>query len=335
MSPIAGFSGYANVTYKTGCDDVACKSNNSIFAASEAAKTADATIILAGLDLSVEAESLDREDLWLPGYQTQLINQVAEVAKGPVILVIMSAGGVDIAFAETNTNIKAILWAGYPGEEGGRAIADVVFGKFNPGGRLPITWYNGDYVQMLPLTSMPLRPVDSLGYPGRTYKFYNGPTLYPFGYGLSYTQFKYNLLSFTKTIQVNLNKLQHCRNLNYTSDASKTRCPGVLVNDLRCDDYFEFKVDFQNVGSTDGSDVVIVYSKPPAEIAATYIKQVIGFQRVFVRAGRNRRIKFVFNACKSLNIVDYAANTLLPAGEHTIFVGNGGVSFPIHLNFNY
>lgn len=133
MSPIAGFSGYANVTYKTGCDDVACKSNNSIFAASEAAKTADATIILAGLDLSVEAESLDREDLWLPGYQTQLINQVAEVAKGPVILVIMSAGGVDISFAETNTNIKAILWAGYPGEEGGRAIADVVFGKFNPG----------------------------------------------------------------------------------------------------------------------------------------------------------------------------------------------------------
>lgn len=203
------------------------------------------------------------------------------------------------------------------------------------GGRLPITWYNGDYVQMLPLTSMPLRPVDSLGYPGRTYKFYNGPTLYPFGYGLSYTQFKYNLLSFTKTIHVNLNKLQHCRNLNYTSDASKTRCPGVLVNDLRCDDYFEFKVDVQNVGSTDGSDVVIVYSKPPAEIAATYIKQVIGFQRVFVRAGRNKRIKFVFNACKSLNIVDYAANTLLPAGEHTIFVANGGVSFPIHLNFNY
>ena len=75
----------------------------------ERAKNADATIILAGLDLSVEAESLDREYLILPGYQTQLINQLAKIAKGPVILVIMSAGGIDISFAKENENIKAIF----------------------------------------------------------------------------------------------------------------------------------------------------------------------------------------------------------------------------------
>jgi beta-D-xylosidase 4 len=99
----------------------------------ESAKKADATIILAGIDLSIEAESLDRDDLLLPGYQTQLINQVASVSNGPVVLVLMSAGGVDISFAKSNGDIKSILWVGYPGEEGGNAIADVIFGKYNPG----------------------------------------------------------------------------------------------------------------------------------------------------------------------------------------------------------
>lgn len=116
-----------------GCGDIACKNDSFIFPAMKAAARADATIVLAGLDLSVEAEGLDRTDLFLPGYQTQLINQVAEVAKGPVVLVILSAGGVDISFAEENPKIGGILWAGYPGEEGGRAIADVVFGRYNPG----------------------------------------------------------------------------------------------------------------------------------------------------------------------------------------------------------
>ncbi|KAK7851387.1 putative beta-d-xylosidase 2 [Quercus suber] len=81
-----------------GCGDIASKNENLIFpAAMKAAKNADATIILGGLDLSVEAESLDREYLLLPGYQSQLINQLAKIAKGPVILVIMSAGGIDIS----------------------------------------------------------------------------------------------------------------------------------------------------------------------------------------------------------------------------------------------
>lgn len=115
-----------------GCD-VACQNESLIFPAMTAAKKADATILVVGLDLSVEAEGLDRVDLLLPGYQTQLINQVAQVSKGPVILVVMSAGCVDISFAKQNDKIKAILWAGYPGEEGGRAIADIVFGHHNPG----------------------------------------------------------------------------------------------------------------------------------------------------------------------------------------------------------
>lgn len=132
-TPIKGFSSYANVRYAFGCDDVKCENVSSINYALEVAKNADATIILAGLDLSIEAEGLDRSHLLLPGNQTDLVRKVAKVSKGPVILVIMSAGGVDISFAKKNSKIKSILWAGYPGEEGGRAIADVVFGQYNPG----------------------------------------------------------------------------------------------------------------------------------------------------------------------------------------------------------
>lgn len=132
-SPMKGFSKYGKVDYAMGCADVSCKNDSFIFQAMEAAKKADATIINIGIDLSVEAESKDRVDLLLPGYQTQLVQQVSMVSKGPVIVIVMSAGGVDISFAKKDPNVKAILWAGYPGEEGGRAIADVVFGKYNPG----------------------------------------------------------------------------------------------------------------------------------------------------------------------------------------------------------
>ncbi|KAJ7968895.1 Beta-D-xylosidase [Quillaja saponaria] len=335
-APIDGFSKYGKVIYEMGCGEVLCKNESFIFPAMKAAKNADATVILAGLGLSVEQESLDRVDLLLPGYQTQLINQVAAVSKGPVILVIMSAGGVDISFAKENENIKAILWAGYPGEEGGQAIADVVFGKYNPGGRLPITWHEANYVDLLPLTSMPLRPIDSLGYPGRTYKFFNGSTVYPFGYGLSYTHFNYSLVSSQRSLLVNLTKFHHCRNLTYDNDANKPPCPAVLTNDIECNNYiFELEIEVQNVGERDGSEVVLVYSKPPKGIAEAPLKQMIGFNRVFVKARKNEKVNFVFNACKSLGIVDYKAYQLLPSGQHTIVVGDDVVSYPIQVSFGF
>lgn len=132
-SPINAFSAYGKVKYAMGCGDILCNNESFISEAVDAAKEADATIIFVGLDLTVEAEYKDRVDLILPSYQPQLIQQVSQVSKGPVIVVVMSAGGVDISFAKNDSNIKAILWAGYPGEEGGQAIADIIFGKHNPG----------------------------------------------------------------------------------------------------------------------------------------------------------------------------------------------------------
>ncbi|KAL3741535.1 hypothetical protein ACJRO7_017061 [Eucalyptus globulus] len=323
-APIDGFSRYGVVTYKAGCADIACKNESFIFPAMKAAKRADATVILAGLDLSVEAEGLDRTDLVLPGYQTQLINQVAEVAKGPVVLVILSAGGVDISFAKENPNIGGILWAGYPGEEGGQAIADVVFGHYNPGGRLPLTWHKADYVDMLPMTSMPLRPVPSLGYPGRTYKFFNGSVVYPFGYGLSYTRFNYSLSPANRFVDLKVENLDYCRDLSYSHKTKRPPCPAMSIDDLNCGHDIDFLVEVTNTGHRDGSDVVLVYSKPPHGILGTHIKQLIGFKRVH----------FKINVCKGLEIVDSAANHILPSGGHSIVIGDAVVSFPFQVNFS-
>ncbi|KAJ4826621.1 hypothetical protein Tsubulata_002221 [Turnera subulata] len=332
-SPLEALSQYGEVNYQVGCAQIGCGNDSLIPPAMQAAQNADATIIFVGIDLSIEAEGLDRNDLLLPGFQTQLINQVSGAAKGPVTLVILSAGGVDISFAKNNPKIGAILWAGYPGEKGGPAIADIIFGKYNPGGRLPITWYEANYTNMLPMTSMPLRPVDSLGYPGRTYKFFKGSTVFPFGYGLSYTQFNYTLTSTVSSTDIKLNKLQHCYSIRYGNGSFVPPCPAVRIDDLDCKDEISFEIEVKNVGARDGSEVVLVYSMPPEGIVATHIKQVIAFQRVFVPAGGSKKVKFLLNVCSSLQVVDYNAYSVLPAGNHTITVGDDIVSFPVPVNF--
>jgi beta-D-xylosidase 4 len=118
-------------SYAPGCPDVQC-ANAQIDDAVKIAASADATIIVVGANLAIEAESLDRVNILLPGQQQQLVSEVANASKGPVILVIMSGGGMDVSFAKSNDKITSILWVGYPGEAGGAAIADVIFGFYNP-----------------------------------------------------------------------------------------------------------------------------------------------------------------------------------------------------------
>lgn len=197
-----------------------------------------------------------------------------------------------------------------------------------------MTWYENDYVYQLPMTSMPLRPVKSLGYPGRTYKFYDGPVVYPFGHGLSYTFFLHNLTSAKRSIAIDLSNRTQCRDIAYTNGTFKPECPAVLVDDLTCTEEIEFQMEVENTGERDGSQVLLVYSVPPGGISSTHIKQVVGFQRVFLKAGDSETVTFKLNACKSLGLVDFTGYNLLPAGGHTIVVGDGEVSFPVELSFN-
>ena len=97
------------------------------------AHEANVTIYFGGINLHIEREGNDREDLLLPKNQTEEILRVAAASPKPIVLVILSGGGIDISFAHGNPKIGAILWAGYPGGEGGQAIADVIFGRYNPG----------------------------------------------------------------------------------------------------------------------------------------------------------------------------------------------------------
>jgi len=112
---------------------VACTNDKLFAGAVNAARQADATVLVMGLDQSIEAEFRDRTGLLLPGFQQELISEVSKASRGPVVLVLMSGGPVDVTFANNDPRIGGIVWAGYPGQAGGAAIADVLFGAHNPG----------------------------------------------------------------------------------------------------------------------------------------------------------------------------------------------------------
>lgn len=132
-TPLQGISRYSRTVHQQGCVDVACSDDRLFTGAIDAATGADATVLVMGLDQSIEAEFLDRTDLLLPGRQQELVRKVAAASKGPVVLVLMSGGPIDVSFAKDNPKIAAILWAGYPGQAGGAAIADILYGAANPG----------------------------------------------------------------------------------------------------------------------------------------------------------------------------------------------------------
>lgn len=95
-----------------------------------------------GLSQVIEREALDRNGLLLPGHQQELVSRVAKASRGPVVLVLMSGGPIDVTFAKNDPQIAAILWAGYPGQSGGTAIADVLFGTINPGTYDHLSFHN-------------------------------------------------------------------------------------------------------------------------------------------------------------------------------------------------
>lgn len=132
-TPVQGIARYVKTIHQEGCFGVACKNNQQFGKAEGAARQADATILVMGLDQSIEAEARDRVGLLLPGHQQELVSRIAKASRGPVVLVIMSGGPIDVTFAKNDPKIGAIMWVGYPGQAGGTAIADVLFGTTNPG----------------------------------------------------------------------------------------------------------------------------------------------------------------------------------------------------------
>ncbi|KAL8522715.1 hypothetical protein ACS0TY_012886 [Phlomoides rotata] len=308
-SPLQGIGKYTRTVHERGCENVACANDDLFGGAIDAARDADATILVVGLDQSIEAEFIDRTGLLLPGRQQELVSKVASASNGPTILVIMSGGPVDVSFAKNDDRISAILWAGYPGQAGGAAIADVLFGTHNPGGKLPMTWYPQEYLNDLPMTTMDMRPNPSRNYPGRTYRFYKGPVVYPFGHGLSYTSFDHMVVDAPRLFSVPVNGGHH---LNATGRLVRMRHAKCKKLSIRVD------VDVKNTGSRDGTHTLLVFSSPPGGDQ----KQLVAFETVSIPAGETKRVGLGIRVCKYMSVVDIDGIRRIPMGEHTLHIGD-------------
>lgn len=320
ISPLQGIARYARTVHQRGCMGVACPGNQQFGVAEVAVRHADATVLVMGLDQTIEAEARDRVSLLLPGYQQELISKVAMASRGPVVLVLMSGGPIDVTFAKNDPRVLAILWVGYPGQAGGAAIADVLFGAANPGGKLPMTWYPQDYVAKVAMTNMDMRADPARGYPGRTYRFYKGPVVFPFGAGFSYTRFSQSIVSAPAIVSV--------PTLIHSLDGNSTRKKlAVRTTHTNCDSLnLNLHINVKNTGDMDGTHTLLIFSTPPP---ANATKQLVSFEKVHVPAGAQHRVNININACKHLTVADQFGIRRIFMGEHKIHVGEDDINHSI------
>jgi len=255
---IAAINPDATVTYYKGFTDSGSRAsqlNNVDPVAVAAAAAADVAIVSVATDSTTANEAGDRANVLLPGAQGSLISQVA-LANPNTVAVMETIGMVDVRTFEPD--VPAMLWSSYNGQQKGAGLADVLLGVNNPSGHLPFTWYEGDE-QLPSITDYTLRPTEDN--PGRTYMYFSDPVSYPFGYGLSYTDFEYSRLRI-----------------------SDTR--------LSANDEFEVKVDVTNTGTVAGDEVVQLYATTPdaAPELERPIKRLIGFEKVSLEPGETKTV---------------------------------------------
>jgi beta-glucosidase len=254
----------------------------------EAAKNADAVIAVVGITSQLEGEEMpvtepgffggDRTSIDLPQSEEALVEALAATGK-PLAVVLIN--GSALAVNWINDHANAVLEAWYPGEEGGAAVAETLSGKNNPAGKLPITFYTG--INQLP-------NFEDYGMANRTYRYFNGKPLYPFGHGLSYTTFSYGDLSLpTQAVAAGQ---------RVDADATVT-----------------------NTGKVAGDEVVQLYLKFPDVKGAPQIA-LRGFQRVHLEPGASQKVHFELKD-RDLGMVTQDGNPIIAQGDYTISIGGG------------
>jgi beta-glucosidase len=253
-----------------------------------AAAQADAVVAFLGLSPDIEGEEMpvhvpgfdggDRTAIELPETQRRLVEVLAQTGK-PLILVLMN--GSALALGDAEHAASAILEAWYPGEQGGHAIVDTLLGRNNPSGRLPVTFY---------ASTSQLPPFDDYSMQGRTYRYFTGAPLYPFGYGLSYTSFSYAGGKLSTT-------------------------------ELKAGDPIEVTAQLANTGPREGDETVEIYLVPQG-IPCAPLRTLVGFQKVHLAAGESRQIYARIDP-RQLSLVDADGNRAVRAGAYTLSVGGG------------
>ncbi|KAJ8771620.1 hypothetical protein K2173_026797 [Erythroxylum novogranatense] len=326
VTPLQALQSYIKDTrFLAGCETVQC-SSASVDSAVDIAKELDYVVLIMGLDQTQEREELDRVDLMLPGRQQELITSVAKAAKNPVILVLLCGGPVDVSFAKYNKNIGSIIWAGYPGEAGGIALAEIIFGDHNPGGRLPMSWYPQEYVKV-PMTDMGMRPHTSSGYPGRTYRFYKGKILFEFGYGLSYSMYSYELKHVSQN-SLCLNQSSRPHKIG-SSDSVRYIPVSELGTNFCEQSQFSVRVGVENHGEMAGKHPILLFMRQERHGNGRPRKQLIGFQSVILSAGEKAEIEFKLSPCEHFSRVNEDGLMVLEEGTHFLMVG--GDKYPVSI----
>ena len=253
----------------------------------EVASQADVVVLCLGLTPYVEGEEMpvkvegfvggDRTDIALPAAQQRLLERIHSLGK-PVVLVLL--GGSAIAVPWADAHVPAILQAWYPGAAGGTALAEVIFGDTNPSGRLPVTVYK---------STADLPPFVDYAMANRTYRYFRGEPLYPFGHGLSYTTFAYDNLRLSKAA-------------------------------ISADEPLTIQADVTNTGQRAGDEVVQLYLSYPNTSPRNPIRQLRGFQRVSLTPGEVKTVSFAL-APQDLALVNDAGQRVVEAGEYRVSVG--------------
>ncbi len=308
VTPLQGIRDKARagveVLYVPGCG-IRDYDKSGFAAAVAAAKQADVVIAVMGLSQLVEGEegqeegiktgehsTGDRTDLNLPGVQEALLQAVAATGK-PLVVVLLNGSAVAVNWAEEHA--AAIVEAWYPGEEGGTALADVLFGDYNPAGRLPVTFYKS--VDDLP-------PFRDYAMAGRTYRYFAGEVLYPFGYGLSYTTFAYSDLTLS-------------------------------ADKIKAGESLEVSVKVKNTGDRSGDEVVQLYVRDAAPShgeASVPIRQLQGFTRVHLEPGAQQTVTFTLTP-RQMSLFTDDGQWVVEPGVFEVSVGGGqpGTSAPVVL----
>ena len=270
----------------------------------DTARAADVVVFVGGLTGDLEGEEMkvsfpgfaggDRTDLRLPATQERLLEALQATGK-PVVLVLTTGSALAIDWAQAH--VPAILVAWYSGQRGGDAVADVLFGDVNPAGRLPVTFYKA---------SEKLPAFTDYSMKGRTYRYFAGEALYPFGYGLSYTRFQYSGVS-----------VDHA-----------TVAPDGSV---------QASVRVKNVGARAGDEVVQLYLKSADSTYPRPRKQLRGFQRISLAPGEEQRVSFTLIPSRDATRYDVEKKAyVVDPGQYEVQIGassedvRGKATFSVH-----